>query len=97
MPSQPRNDGAVRERERSFPVSFDRYIVAEFGAQIVVAAAYVAHGDQLPVAVPGGDLDAIDRGGLSIRLSMQRVLLLRRARPAARHGDHQRDDRRQPA
>ena len=38
IPMNRRNDGAVWERERSFPESFDRYIVAELNAQLVELA-----------------------------------------------------------
>ena len=54
-PGQPRNDCAVQERQLPLPVGFDRYIVAEKGAKIVEAAFFMCHGDQLPVAVSGGE------------------------------------------
>jgi hypothetical protein len=57
-----RNDGAVGERERPFLEGLDRYIVAELSAQLLAHAGEMEllHGDQLPIAVSGGDLDAIE-------------------------------------
>jgi hypothetical protein len=65
------NDGTIRERERPFLEGLDRYIVAELSAQLLALASEMEllHGDQLPIAVSSGDLDAIDRGGVSIGLS----------------------------
>src|SRR5215467_15608399 len=64
-PGEPANDCAVQERELPFSVGLERYIVAQFSAQIVEVASYVGHGDQRPVAVFGGEFAPIDRGGLS--------------------------------
>jgi hypothetical protein len=69
------NDGAVWERERPFLEGPDGYIVADLSAQLLAHAGEMEllHGDQLPIAVSGGDLDAIDRrgvrGGVSTGLS----------------------------
>src|SRR6266478_3700325 len=69
IPMQRHNDGAIRERKLSFPIGLHRYIVAQLGANIVEVAFFVGHGDQLPVAVSGGNFYSVDRGGLSIGLS----------------------------
>jgi hypothetical protein len=68
-PGEPGNDGAVRVRKLPFPAGFDRYVVAQNGAQVVEVAFFVGHGDQPPVAVSGRDFDSEDRGGLFIGLS----------------------------
>jgi len=65
-PREPGNDSAVRERNLSFPVGLDRHVIAQNGPQIVEFAFLVGHGDQLPIAVSGGDLNSIDRSGLFI-------------------------------
>jgi hypothetical protein len=78
MPMQRRNDCAVRKWKLPFAIGFDRYIVAQLGAQIVEVALLVRHGDQSPVAISGGEFDSVDWGGLSSRLS----------RYGGRVGDH---------
>ena len=64
------NDGAVWERDLSFFNGLDRNVVAELSAQLVGLALdqEVIHGDQFPIAIPGGNSDSVDRGGLSIAL-----------------------------
>src|SRR5580704_17556042 len=65
------NDGTIRERERSLLESLDRDVVAELSAQLLALAGEMEliHGDQLPIAIAGGNFNAIDRGGVSIGLS----------------------------
>ena len=56
LPMYCRNDRAVRERNRSLAIGFDRDIVAQLGAQIVEIAFFVGYGDQLPIAVIRGGI-----------------------------------------
>src|SRR5580693_2076891 len=68
-PGQPGDDRAVRKRQLPFPVGLDRQIIAEKGSKIVEVAFFVGHGNQLPVAVSGGNFDSEDRGGFFISVS----------------------------
>jgi hypothetical protein len=51
----------------------DRYVVAQNGAKIVEVAFFVSHGDQPPVAVPGGNTASEDRASLAIGLASPTV------------------------
>jgi hypothetical protein len=63
---QSRNDCAVRERNLALAIGPSRYIVAQNGSKTVEVAFFVGHGDQLPVAVSGGNTGYENRGGLCI-------------------------------
>src|SRR5216683_2396195 len=63
---QSRNDCTVRERNLALAIGLNRYIVAQNGSKTVEVAFFVGHGDQLPVAVSGGNIGYENRGGLCI-------------------------------
>src|SRR5262245_21361844 len=61
------NDCAVRERELPLPKGLYRNIVAQLRTHLFQVASFqVVDGDQLPVAVPWKNFDAIDPGSLAV-------------------------------
>src|SRR6516162_11671782 len=60
------NDCAVWEGDRPFLEGFDRYLIAELGAQLIDLVCHqVVHGDHFPIAVSGRNCDAVDRRGIA--------------------------------
>src|SRR5947207_10711231 len=57
-PGEAGHNCAVRVRKLLVPRGLERYVVAQNGAQVVEAAFLVSHGDQPPLAVPGGNFYA---------------------------------------
>ena len=58
------NDGAVWKWKPVFAIRLDRHIITQNGADIVEAAFFVGHGDQLPIAIPVWDLLHEDGRGI---------------------------------
>src|ERR1700722_8219241 len=68
-PGESDNYCAVRIRQLSLPEGLDGYVVAENDAKVIVAAGFVGHGDDSPVAVSGRNFDSEDRRSLFRRMT----------------------------